>query len=277
MEDQTPAEVRLVKARRRFIQALAAGTTVVTLGGIAYVISDLVGKDDVLPDGRRRLPPGQRALIEKPDDAVAPVVETPPQPKVIRVDATTKGRPRVPPGQHEREDLKPMGGAPGNPSREAFRLKVHGEVEKPTDFTFEELLDFTQVEQTCDVHCVTTWSLLGAEWKGVRVSDIAEKVKPTKRARYVIFEAAHEYTANIDLEEAMKPNVLVAYQVNKQPLTQPHGSPVRSLVPDRYFWKSAKFLTGIRFVDFDIRGYWEVRGYHNHADPWKEERYSSQE
>ena len=266
-----------MKARRRFIQALAAGTRVVTLGGIAYVISDLVGKDDVLPDGRRRLPPGQRALVKKPEDAAAPVVETPPAPRLIRVDATTKGRPRVPPGQHERDDLKPMGGAPGNPSRSDFRLKVHGEVEKPAEITFSELLDFTQIEQTCDVHCVTTWSLLGAEWKGVRVSDIAEKVKPTKRARFVIFEAAHDYTANIDIEEAMKPNVLLAYQVNGRPLTQPHGSPVRNLVPDRYFWKSAKYLTGIRFVEQDIRGYWEVRGYHNHADPWKEERYSSQE
>ncbi|MCB9896196.1 MAG: molybdopterin-dependent oxidoreductase [Planctomycetes bacterium] len=272
----------MAKARRRFIQALAAGTTVVTLGGIAYAIAGRGADDDFgaeLVGGRRRLPPGQRALVEKPDESLPtePVVETPPQPKLIRVDATTKGKPRIPPGQSERADLKPMGGSPGDPSRENFRLKIQGEVEIEAQLSFDELLEFTQIEQTCDVHCVTTWSLLGAVWRGVRVSDIADRVKPTKRARHVIFEAAHGYTANIDIEEALKPNVLVAYQINGRPLVQAHGSPVRSLVPDRYFWKSAKYLTGIRFVERDERGYWEQRGYHNHADPWKEERYSSQE
>ena len=279
--DLSPAEIRMAKARRRFIQALAAGTTVVTLGGIAYAIAGRGGDDEFgaeLIGGRRRLPPGQRALVEKPDDVVIdqPVIEAP-QPKLIRVDATTKDRVRIPPGQKERENLKPMGGSPGDPSRENFRLKVHGEVENPGEFSFDELHEFTQIEQTCDVHCVTTWSLLGAVWRGVRVADIADKVKPTKRARHVIFECASDYTANIDIAEALKPNVLVAYDVNGRPLAQAHGSPVRSLVPDRYFWKSGKWLTGIRFVENDRRGYWEERGYHNHADPWKEERYSSQE
>ncbi|MCA8945053.1 MAG: molybdopterin-dependent oxidoreductase [Planctomycetes bacterium] len=286
--NQSPAEIRLAKARRRFIQALAAGTTVVTLGGIAYAIAGQREQDDLaaqmLDGGRRRLPPGQRAIIEKPDSTatvdgqpqpeIEPVVETPPDPKLIRVDATSKQTPRLPPGQTERSTLKPMGGRPGDPSRDNYILKVHGEVENPTDISFRDLQGYTQIEQTCDVHCVTGWSLLGAVWSGVRVADIAERVKPTNKARYVIFEAAHGYTANVDIEEALKPNVLVAYEVNQRPLAQAHGSPVRGLVPDRYFWKSAKYLTGIYFSDRDYPGFWETRGYHNRADPWKQERFS---
>jgi DMSO/TMAO reductase YedYZ molybdopterin-dependent catalytic subunit len=282
--NQTPAEVRLAKARRRFIQALAAGTTVVTLGGIGYVIAGKGEQEDLaaqLKDGRRRLPPGQRALVEKPEapagnqpqPEIEPVVETPPEPKLLRVDATSKQTPRLPPGQTERKTLKPMGGTPGDPSRDAFKLKVHGEVEEEMELGFRDLLKFTQIEQSCDVHCVTGWSLLGAVWTGVRVSDIAERVKLKDSASFVIFEAAHGYTANIDIKEALKPNVLVAYEVNKRPLAQAHGSPVRGLVPDRYFWKSAKYLTGIRFTRRDHPGYWETRGYNNHADPWKGERY----
>ena len=93
-------------------------------------------------------------------------------------------------------------------------------------------------------------------------------------ARHVIFEAAHGYTANVPLAEALAPNVIVAHEHQGQLLAHANGGPVRSLVPDLYFWKSAKWLTGVRFVAKDEPGYWETRGYHNHADPWKEERYS---
>jgi len=284
--DMSPAEVAMAKARRRFIQALAAGTTVATLGGIAYVIAGSGADEEFaahLVDGRRRLPPGQRALVEKPEGLDAEPAENndppvqAPQPKLVRVDATTKDRVRIPVGQKEREGLKPMGGVAGDASRGNYTLKVHGAVENERSFNFEELLEFQQVEQTCDVHCVTTWSALGVLFKGVRVAEIANVCKPKKSARYVIFEAAAGYTANVDIEEALRPNSLVTYELNGRPLAQAHGAPVRNLLPDRYFWKSAKWLTGIRFVERDIRGYWEVRGYHNHADPWKEERYSSQE
>ncbi|HEU4752505.1 MAG TPA: molybdopterin-dependent oxidoreductase, partial [Armatimonadota bacterium] len=135
------------------------------------------------------------------------------------------------------------------------------------------LLAMTQVEQTCDVHCVTGWSLLDGVWRGVRVKELAERAGVKESARHVIFEAAHGYTSNVPLEEALRPTVLVAYRFGGDPLLQPHGAPVRALVPHLYFWKSAKWLTGIRFSAQDEPGYWEVRGYHNHGDPWKEERY----
>jgi DMSO/TMAO reductase YedYZ molybdopterin-dependent catalytic subunit len=209
-------------------------------------------------------------------EPVAPTPE-PARPRILEVDATTKDRKRLPPGQHAIPALRPMGGTPGDTSRANFRLKVHGLVEKELSLTFDELLEFQQVQQTCDVHCVTTWSLLGAIWTGVRIRDIAERAKVSKKARHVIFEAAAGYTANVRLDEALKENCLVAYAINGKPLERPHGPPVRSLVPDLYFWKSAKWLTGIRFQERDERGFWERNGYHNHADPWLEERYSSQE
>jgi DMSO/TMAO reductase YedYZ molybdopterin-dependent catalytic subunit len=166
-----------------------------------------------------------------------------------------------------------MGGEEGDPAQGAFRLRVHGEVEAPFELDFAELLRLPQVDQTCDVHCVTKWTVLDSHWTGVRLSDIAARAKLKDTARHVIFESAHGYTSNISLREAMKPNVLLAHRYEGAALARPHGAPVRALVPDLYFWKSAKWLTGIYFSREDHPGYWEVRGYHNHGDPWREERY----
>jgi DMSO/TMAO reductase YedYZ molybdopterin-dependent catalytic subunit len=116
--------------------------------------------------------------------------------------------------------------------------------------------------------------MLDSKWTGVRVADLAARAKVKPSARHVIFEAFGGYTSNVLLREALAPNALVAHRHMGAPLARPHGAPVRALVPDLYFWKSAKWLTGIRFVAVDAPGYWELRGYNNHADPWKEERYS---
>lgn len=223
-------------ARRRFIQSAGTGTVVLALGGV-YALSDTLTREaraQTRPDGRPRLPPGQRVI----------------------------------------EALRPMGGEPGDPSPGAYRLRVHGEVEAPFELGFAELLALPQTELALDVHCVTTWSVLGAIFKGVRVSDLAERAKLKKSARYVIFEGAHGYTSNISARDALKPSVMVAHQLNGAPLARAHGAPVRAIAPDFYFWKSAKWLTGIRFSEHDEPGYWETRGYNNHADPWREERYA---
>jgi DMSO/TMAO reductase YedYZ molybdopterin-dependent catalytic subunit len=107
----------------------------------------------------------------------------------------------------------------------------------------------------------------------VRVKELADRAKVKASARHVVFEAAHGYTANVRLDEALRPNVLVAHQLDGRALPRAHGAPVRGVIPDLYFWKSAKWLTGIRFSARDDPGFWETRGYHNHADPWREERY----
>jgi DMSO/TMAO reductase YedYZ molybdopterin-dependent catalytic subunit len=184
------------------------------------------------------------------------------------------GRPRVPPNQYLLKALRPMGGAEGDPSPGNWRLRVSGEVEQPFEMSFADLLAMPQVQQTCDVHCVTKWTVLDSHWTGVRVADIAARAKLKPTARHVVFEAAEGYTSNVLLREAMAPNVLLAHRYEGNPLPRPHGPPVRALVPDLYFWKSAKWLTGIRFTAADQPGFWETRGYSNHADPWKEERYA---
>lgn len=184
------------------------------------------------------------------------------------------GRPRLPPGQRVIEQLKPMGGVPGDPSRASFRLKVHGEVESPLELDFAGLLAMSPVTRRSDVHCVTGWSVLDAKWKGLTIKALAERAGLRPSARHVIFEGAAGYTANVRLREALADDVMVAWELDDHPLRRQHGAPVRAVVPDLYFWKSSKWLTGIRFVSRDQPGYWETRGYHNHADPWKEQRHS---
>ncbi len=223
--------------RRSFLRAMTAGTVVVALGGAAYALADS-------EDERRA-----RATL-RPD-----------------------GRPRLPPSQYLLKRLRPMGGEEGDPSPGAYRLQVHGEVENPYTLDFAGLLAMPQVDQECDVHCVTKWTVLGAHFTGVRVADLAARAKLRPGVHHVIFEAASGYTSNVPLHEALAPAVLVAHKLEGSPLPRDHGAPVRALVPDLYFWKSAKWLKGIRFVREDEPGYWETRGYHNHADPWKEERY----
>ena len=238
--DNTPDEETMIAKRlerREFIKKAGAGTLLLALGGGVYRLAsdDLTRKAQAqrLSDGRRRLPPGQKVL----------------------------------------EKLKPMGGEPGSPRNKDFRLKIHGEVEKPFTIDFDGLLAMDQIEQAADVHCVTGWSMLGGLWRGVLVKTLAERAGLKKSANFAIFESAHGYTANISLAEALKPNVMVVHRLDGKPFSRQHGAPVRSLVPDRYFWKSSKWLTGIRFVKRDEPGFWETRGYHNIADPWKEQRY----
>ena len=223
--------------RRRFIMSAAAGTAIVAFGGATFTLC----ADDLTSKARK----------EKRAD----------------------GRPRLPPGQRVITYMKDMGGDEGPGDAREFRLKVHGAVKTPFVLDYKQLLELPQVEQAADVHCVTGWSLLGSLWKGVSVATLAERAGVKGEARHVIFEAAHGFTANVPLAEATAPGVLVTYRVNGKPLSRAHGAPVRALVPDLYFWKSAKWLTGVRFVAKDEPGYWEVRGYHNHADPWREERY----
>jgi DMSO/TMAO reductase YedYZ molybdopterin-dependent catalytic subunit len=169
--------------------------------------------------------------------------------------------------------LKPMGGEPGNPDVGHFKLRIHGDVEAPFELRFDEFLALPQVARSLDVHCVTGWSVLGARFEGVPLERLAARARPKQSARFVIFEAAHGYTANVPIREALSPNVLLAQKLAGAPLPRAHGGPLRAVIPALYFWKSAKWLTGVRFVSRDQPGYWETRGYHNHADPWREERY----
>jgi DMSO/TMAO reductase YedYZ molybdopterin-dependent catalytic subunit len=193
--------------------------------------------------------------------------------KQARAEKRGDGRPRLPPGQRVLQALRPMGGDEGDGDVKHFRLVVHGLCKTPFEVDYAGLLKLPTVQKEADVHCVTGWSMLGGQWKGVQLSTLAEKAGMTGEARHVILEAAHGYTANVPLKDAMADNAMVTYRLDGKPFPLQHGAPVRGLVPDLYFWKSSKWITGVRFVRDDKPGYWEVRGYHNHADPWREERY----
>lgn len=237
MTDRPEASLARTIARRDFIRKAASGTVIAAMGGGLYALSDHLTAE-------------------------------------AKAQERADGRPRVPPGQRVITALKPMGGQPGDPSRSNATIKIHGEVENPLSLDFRELLAMDVVDTRADVHCVTGWTMLDARWKGVRVKDLAEKAGLKRTARHVIFEAAHGYTANVRLDEGIADDVMVVWEHDGRPLRRPHGAPLRALVPDLYFWKSSKWLTGIRFTRRDEPGYWETRGYNNHADPWKEERYA---
>jgi DMSO/TMAO reductase YedYZ molybdopterin-dependent catalytic subunit len=201
-------------------------------------------------------------------------VKLPPwEQQALAAQTRPDGRPRLPPGQEAVKKILDMGGTPGMATEGNFALRIRGEVEKPLVISYLELLALEQIQIACDVHCVTGWTLLDSRWAGVRLSTLMRLAKPTKAANFVIFEAAAGYTANIPIAEARKENVILAHDFFGQKLPKEHGGPVRALVPDRYFYKSAKWLEGIKFTASDEPGYWERNGYSNSADPWKEERY----
>ena len=193
--------------------------------------------------------------------------------RVWAADLRTDGRLRIPPGQHAVKSLVPMGGAAGPGQIEGWHLKISGEVRYPQTIDFQSLMGLNPVDVTCDVHCVTGWTLLDSRWKGIRISEIMRQVKVKNSARFIILVGHAGYSSNIPLDEAIKENVILAHQFFGKPLAEAHGAPLRALIPDRYFYKSVKWLEEIRFSKLDQPGYYESRGWSNTADPWKEERF----
>lgn len=183
---------------------------------------------------------------------------------------------RLPPGQHmidERFPVLDLGIQPDFES-DKWKLSVYGEVENPTVFGWQDFLKLPKSGLTADFHCVTRWSKYDVKWAGVRFVDLVSIVKPKSTAKFVIAESADGYTTNNMLADMNKENVLLAYELEGQPIPKEHGWPVRVIIPHLYAWKGAKFLNGLVFTPIDHPGFWETRGYNNHGDPWLEERYS---
>lgn len=156
-------------------------------------------------------------------------------------------------------------------------LQVSGLVRQPFTLSYADLRALPSVTVDADMHCVTGWTTLDNTWEGVPFRTIRERAEPLAEARWVIAHCAAGYTSNLSLEAMDEDDVLLAWRNHGQDLEPDHGWPLRLVVPKRYAWKSAKWLTGLEFTDKNRRGFWEVRGYHVHADPWAEERYSYQE
>ena len=182
---------------------------------------------------------------------------------------------RLPPGQSLTQKFPVLHYGPVpkfNPATWDFR--VWGEVEEDARWTWDEFNQLPRNKVYMDIHCVTRWSKFDMVWEGVLFKDFVKLfgVKPT--ARFVIAHCDLGYTTNLPLETMLDDDVLLAYKYDGEFLDPDHGFPVRTLVPSRYFWKSAKFLRGLEFSIVDKPGFWEVRGYHDQGDPFKEERYN---
>lgn len=151
---------------------------------------------------------------------------------------------------------------------------VHGLVENPHGYDWNEFIRLTQTTALSDFHCVETWSVKDQKWEGVQFKKIIEKAAPQKKARYVLFEAYDTYTTSLPIRELIGDNILLAHRLNDAPLPQPLGGPVRLVVPQKYGYKSIMWLRDIEFSERDKLGYWERGAYHNNADPWLRERYN---
>jgi DMSO/TMAO reductase YedYZ molybdopterin-dependent catalytic subunit len=182
---------------------------------------------------------------------------------------------RLPPGQHlvRNWPVLDLGQVP-SVAPQAWRLDVTGLVETPFSWTWQQLLQQPQVDFTSDIHCVTSWSRYDNHWQGVSTRHLIEAASVKPEARFVLFTANDGYTTNMAIEDFMSAHALIAHSWEGAPLELEHGGPVRVVVPHLYFWKSAKWVRRIEFAAEDHPGFWEVRGYNNHGDPWKEERYS---
>ena len=196
--------------------------------------------------------------------------------------ANRHGMPRLPVGQHEVKNwpVLDLGEQPQVLPRE-WQLEVGGLVENPFTLTWDQFLALPQAEDVSDFHCVTTWSRYDNHWRGVRFRTIAELAVPQEPVRFVLctgydFAPGTDipYSTNIPLERAIEEDVLLVHTWEGRPLPREHGGPCRIITPKLYAWKGAKFVNGITFLAEDKLGFWEVRGYSNTADPWKEERYA---
>jgi DMSO/TMAO reductase YedYZ molybdopterin-dependent catalytic subunit len=182
---------------------------------------------------------------------------------------------RLPPGQHLTRDWPVLDlGLTPNITRERWRLDVYGAVENPIFWDFAQFTAQPQTRVTSDIHCVTTWSRYDNEWEGLATRDLLTACRPGEEASFVVLHSHDGYTTNLTLEDFAAEDAVLAHSWSGKPLTDEHGGPVRLVVPHLYFWKSAKWLQSIEFLRADAPGYWEVRGYHNRADPWAEQRYS---
>jgi DMSO/TMAO reductase YedYZ molybdopterin-dependent catalytic subunit len=184
-------------------------------------------------------------------------------------------RERLPPGQSLVKDwpVLDLGVQPDVPERK-FRLDIDGMVQRPISMTLAEFMALPQADSVSDMHCVTQWSRYDNRWKGVSARTLLETVQPKDEARHVIFHSHDGYTTNVRLDQFDQPDVFLVHQWEGEPITRQHGGPVRVLIPRLYLWKSAKWVRRIELTGADRPGFWEVRGYHNNADPWTEERYS---
>ncbi len=179
---------------------------------------------------------------------------------------------RVPPGQYVTRDFPVLSAGPTpHTGLSAWSFSIDGAVDDAVSWSWDEFRALPAETVTVDIHCVTKWSKLDTSWKGVSIDTLLDGVQTA--AEYVTVFADGGYTTNLTIEDLTGGRAWVAYEYDGQPLHPEHGGPARLLVPRLYFWKSAKWVRGLTLTPVDEPGFWEGYGYHNHGDPWLEQRY----
>ena len=182
---------------------------------------------------------------------------------------------RVPPGQYLTGGFPVLSAGPTpRVPLETWSFSIEGLVRGPVSWSWADFTALPARDWTVDISCVTKWTKLDTKWHGVSVDDLLAAVEVDPRARFVTAHSYGGYTTNLPLTDLVNNQAFVAWEYDGKPLEPAHGGPARLVVPHLYFWKSAKWVRGLEFLDHDIRGFWERYGYNNEADPWKEERFS---
>ena len=185
------------------------------------------------------------------------------------------GMPEIPAGQTVTQKWPVLDlGIQPEISLSDWRLKIDGAVEQPVTLTWDDLMALPQTADVSDFHCVTTWSKLHVSWAGVSMIDIAALVQPKENATHIMCYGYDDYSTNLSLEEALKPDVLLVHTAEGKPLAEEHGGPLRMITPQLYAWKGSKWINRIEFLTANRLGFWEERGYSNTAYPWRNDRYS---
>ena len=194
------------------------------------------------------------------------------------------GMPKLPTGQHTVKNwpVLDLGEMP-DVAMDAWRLEIGGLVENPVSLTWSDFMSLPQTDDVSDFHCVTTWSRFDNHWQGVRFRTIAELAVPLPDARFVLCTGYDfmpgsfiPYTTNLPLDRALDDDVLLVHAWEGKPLPREHGGPCRMITPKLYAWKGAKWIRKIEFLARDKKGFWEIRGYSNSAEPWFNDRYSAE-
>lgn len=188
---------------------------------------------------------------------------------------TDAAKNRIPPGQYVTRDFPVLsaGPTPRTPL-DQWTFRIEGLVREPVAWTWEEFLKLPARTFVVDISCVTKWTKLDTKWEGVSIDTLFEHVELDRKAMFVTAFCDGGYTTNIPLTDLINGQAFVAYKYDDKPLAPEHGGPARLVVPHLYFWKSAKWVRGLRLMDKDKPGFWESLGYHIRGDPWKEQRYS---
>jgi DMSO/TMAO reductase YedYZ molybdopterin-dependent catalytic subunit len=183
--------------------------------------------------------------------------------------------PRLPPGQYDVGDDWPVLTAEATPrlSTDTWSFTIDGLVEQKVSWSWAEIMALPRSDFMGDIHCVTTWSKLGVSFRGVSVDTLLAAARPQASASYVLASSTTGYTTNLPLADVTDGKAWVVWEYDGRPLATEHGGPARLLVPHLYFWKSAKWASGLTLLDHDQPGFWEQNGYHDRGDPWKEQRY----